>query len=349
MTIKDLYNLHKELDGMDLEKPKILLISGSDAQSLDALLVRIRKRLRAEIGQFESIVFTAENGEDNRLLQEVFNVPLFSPYRLLIIKQADVIFKNILASTTRLKSLKGQFQTMPDRTWLIIQYDGKVPAKMTGLFKDRLLHLVTKELYLNQIPDLIKSVCHKLHLKMEPDAMHYFTENITPKVSEIESRLAVLKELFNDPDHIVKTEEIREILFPGQGCNPFALIDGMFSANRHIVERELIHFNANIDHFMAIFKLMLMRTNEIRKTRIAKAAQVRDDELMQLLGHKSKHPFVQKKIIGRLQTECRRFDYEFLGKVYDLLIQLEIGFRSNVNHKQKMILFKQRIYQLFFS
>lgn len=349
MELKDPHQLSKELDHMDLEEPPVIMISGTDSGTVDTVLERIKKRLHKEIGQFESIIFTGENGEEYRLQEELFNVPLFSPYRLVLIRQASEVFKPVLVSVNRQKNWKHQFERLPERTLILIQYDGAASKKISGIFGKRLVHLTTRDLYANQVVDAIRSVSHRIHLNLSDEALHMLAENIEPRQAVIEQKLTTLKELLGtQANKIIQSEELREVLFPGQGCNSFSLVDGIFALNHQVVQRELMRFNADTDNFFAIFKLMLYRVNEIRKAQIGFKLGMQNKELIDFLGLGNRPPFVQKKILSRLSTEVPRFHLNMLDKIYELLIEIQKDFRSRVGPGHHQVVFQQRILETFF-
>ena len=93
MEFKDLPGFHKHLDKLDLESPGVMMVSGSDVAAADGIIDRFRHRLRKEIGQYETILFSGESGDDLRFIEEIANVPLFSPYRFILVRQGDELFR----------------------------------------------------------------------------------------------------------------------------------------------------------------------------------------------------------------------------------------------------------------
>lgn len=349
--IKELQSVHRALDKMNLDQPDVILISGSDTGVLEALLERIRHRLHKDIGPFETVVFSGEGGDESRLQQEIFNIPLFSPYRLLIVRQGEELFRNILASKSIYNSFLHEARSMPDRTLLVIQYDGQPTKKMTAIFHDQLLHFITRDLYANQIIDAIRNIAGSLHLHLDEESIHLLRESVEPKNGAIESTLHRLKEMLDEDQRRqpIGVEQVREALFPGMGCNSFALVDALFSLDHRTVQRELIRFNPSEDSFFGILKLILNRANEIRLAKSGIGMGMNDDELLSFLALKNRPPFIQKKILSRLKAEINRFTTPRLRIIYDFIIECQRDFRSNIPVPRQNLIFQQRILSVFFT
>ena len=348
--IKDLAIFHRALDEMKLEEPEVVLVSGSDTGVVDRVLERLRTRLRKEEGAFESVVFSGEPGDEVRLHEEVCNIPLFSPYRLIIVRAGEELFRTVLAQKARAAVYKRDFAHIPDRTLLVIAHAGAPTKSLLSLFGDRILHLVTRDLYPNQVQDQIRAVAARLHLRLDEEAMHALRESLDPRQSGVEAALQRLKAVLT-PEELqrsVPVTRVREILFPSQGWDSFVLVDALFALDHRTLQRELLRFNPGNDSFLAILKLMLNRANEIRMARAGRDLGMNDEELLEFLDLKNRHPFVKKKILQRLGGELANISDQQLGAIYQLLVQLHRDFRGVVpvsNHKR---IFEERALEVFF-
>ena len=123
----------------------------------------------------------------------------------------------------------------------------------------------------------------------------------------------------------------------------------MFSLDHRTVERELNRFHSGVDNFFSILKLILNRTDEIRKARTAIGMGMNESELIDFLGLKNRPPFIQKKIAGRLKVEVNTFTPEKLEQIYDMLIQLQNEFRSNAPIHRQNLIFQRHMSDVFFA
>lgn len=352
MEVKDLPGFQKHLDKLPLEAPGVVMISGSDPAVADSQIERLRQRLYKEIGEFETLLFSGETGDDHRFIEEIANVPLFAPYRLIIVRQAEELFRVPLQSKSQHAGYVSAFAQAPQRTAIFLVYSGSAPQKLVKLFQGcGLLHLATRDLFSNQILDQIRAAAKRLQLNLGEDAVHLLRESVDPKSGAIEQVLQRLRDHMppEDREAPVKLDAIREVLFPGQGINAFTLVDGLFALDQRGVERELIRFNPASDNFFSVLKIMLNRTDEIRKARTGIGMGMQDNELIDFLGLKSRPPFIQKKILSRLKMEVNTFKPRRLEMIYEMLINIQNEFRSNVPPTRQNLIFQRYTSDIFFS
>ncbi|MEQ9365855.1 MAG: hypothetical protein RIF32_16550 [Leptospirales bacterium] len=352
MEVKDLASFQKGLDKLDLESPGVLMVSGTDTAAADTVIDRLRARLQKEIGNFETILFSGESGDDERFIEEIANVPLFAPYRFILVRQAEELFKTPLASKARYAGYLEAFANPSPRTAIFIVYGGSPSQKLVKLFHPAgLLHFVTRELFSNQISDQIRTIAKRVGLNLGEEAVHLVRESVEPKSGSIEQMMQRLRDTLPEElrERPVSLDAIREVLFPGQGVNAFAFVDALFALDHRSVEREFIHFNPANDNFFSILKIMLNRTDEIRKARIGIGMGMQDGELIDFLGLKGRPPFIQKKILSRLKMEVNTFSPSRLEAVYEMLIEIQNEFRSNVPTSRHSLIFQRHISDVFFS
>lgn len=348
--VRDLSELLRRLKEMNLDVPEVVLVSGSDADLIDSVLEAIRQRLHSEVGGFETTVFSGEAADGYRFQEMTFNIPLFSPYRLMLVRQADEAFRDVIASKKDLALLSQNFAAMPDRTFVVMQFAGDPSSAFQKSIGPRLLHLHTRELFSNQVVEAIRSAARKHKLQLEEEAIHELRERVEPRSGAIDVAMIRLREaLPPEAKSSVTVEHVRDILYPVAGMNNFDFVDSLFHLDQRAVEREFTRFFEGSDNLLGLLKLILNRTDEIRRARIGKSLGMNDSELVQLLGLKNRPPFIQQKILKRLQSESSLFDAPLLGRVYDMLIQLQIDFRGVVPKPRQITVLQERLQEVFFS
>ncbi len=347
---KDVATLFGQLDHVNFGSPPVFLVSGADIAIADNLLLRLKRQIEQQQGDYETILFSAENGEILRLYEENCNIALFSPYRLLIVRQgAEVLAPLLSKGADQLrKSFQRDFAHLPDRLLLFLIYNGEPPAKLLHIFGKRLLHLKTRNLYPEQVGRAISNTVRRLRLKLSAEALEFMQEAVEPRQGAIEAILSQLVNLFGT-ERELGVNELRSLLSPIPGWNPFAIVDGLFSADISRVYHELERFNPPEDNFFVLFKLILNRTNEIRRATIGYSLGMSDEELLVFLNLKRRPPFIQKKILARLRGEIERFGRQEQESLYDFLIQLQQDFRRSTPVGQQPLLFQERISEIFFQ
>ena len=346
MDKKGLKSLYGHVDGMDLEKPDIILLSGNDPDIMEGVLEKIKKRLDKERGNFELFSFSGVPGDEMLFYEEIFNAPLFSPYRLIILRQARELFKNI--SKEQSARLQTEMEKLPDNTLIVIYYSGEPPASFVKIFNKRIFHHTSKEIYSNQLPVFILETAHRLNISLTEEALHELRERVEPREGAISLALHRLKDILpKEKHHNIGISEVREIVFLNTGMNSFNLVDSLFSGDRMDSERELSHYNEHSDNIFGLLKLILNRTDEIRKFRSGKEMRMNNEEMIVHLGLKNRPPFIQKKILERLSRESRTFVSSRLTDIYNFLIDVQKEYKSQVPQKEHMKVFQIKMQEVF--
>ena len=349
MDFKDLQSYSKALDKLNRDAPEVLLVSGTDPSIFDVVLEQVKKRLGKTVGDFETSVLSGESGDHLRMQEEIFNIPLFAPYRLIVIRQGSEVFKPILADKQAAAGFQDDFGRLPERTLLLIQFEGAAPKGLLNLFGKRLLHLITRDIFANQVMDVIRGAGKKHGVKLAEDAIYEIRERVEPRAGAIEMAVQRLKDILPADHGEVSGHDVREVLFPNPGFNPFELVDAIFGGDFRGFQRELLHYNSGADNLFVILKLMLNRADEIRRATQGRGLGMADVELIDFLGLKGRPPFVQKKILQRLSVEPREYDDQRLLNVYQLLITLQMDFRGQVPVSRQPLVFEERVRELFFA
>lgn len=343
--IKNFQDLTAQLGKMDLIQPPVIIVSGEDADVFDMALDRVRAQIKTSGEELETTVLSGEAGDDARLMQELLNIPLFAPYRLFVVRQAADVLKSLMTGK------KAALSALPDRTLLMLDYHGKLPAGVGKLFANSsILHLATRDLYENRVFEAIVSAEKRLGLKLSEDARQLLHNSVEKREGAVDRTLQRLKDqLPRTKWGSIEVGDVREILLPDVSFRIFDLVDALFARDMNVVSRELARFQHNSDSFFAVLKVMLSRADEIRRAAICRKMGMNDAQLAEQIGIKNRPPFVQKRILARLHQELALYDSVRLQKVYQLLIDLQFEFRSRVPPQRHVLVFSQRTLQLFFG
>ncbi len=347
MEVKDPASFYKAVDALDPGRPGIIVISGNDHAVFENAFSRIKDRIRRTEGDLEVSLFTGEKGDESKFFQEIFNMPLFSPFRLFVTQEADEVFRSF-SGTKGIERLKTEIQRIPDRTWLLLFFEGTASRNIIESFpKDICIHYQTRDMSPHQVMEYIRHAEKKAGLRLTDDAVMELRDKTEPKSGAIDRALQRLK-LFGG-EGPVTAERVREILFPVPGVNTYRITDSLFELNHKAFRSEMVRWNPLSDNIFGILKLLLMRTDEIRRAKTGFAHGMNDDEILELLSLKGRHPFIQKQILNRLHHEVRNFSHARLIRIYDLLIRLQISFRSNVPASEQLHFFETGILETFFN
>lgn len=344
MLARDSHDLLQKLKDLPLASPPVLIVSGADATVFDQMEEHLRRHtLKHET--VEMTVFTGEPDDAKHLLVSLFNIPLFSPYRLFVVRSAAPLFKELTTGTRDAYQL--DFTRLPDRTLLAMFYEGEVPKGILKLFGDNLLHLHTKNLYAENIEEAIRHEASRLRLSLSEEAILEIRERVAPQEGAIVDALRRIKDAHNK-EHPVSFDEVREILFPRAGWDMFRLADACFVGDVHTFAREIVKYSPPEDSLLALLRQLLNRADELRRYQICRAQNLGSDETIQSIGLGKRHPFIQKKALRRLQDEAQRFNADRMEHLYDMLVETSVSFRLNVPAHQQSGFFQERALQTFF-
>lgn len=342
-AIKVFHELSAAIGHINLDQPPVILISGEDPDLLDMALERVRHRLGRAGEQVELTSFSGEQGDDRKLVEQLYNMPLFSAYRLFLVRQAHEVLKPLVAAKR-----KGGHGALPARTLLLIDYRGRAPASLERLFGAECLHLAARDVYDNRMLETVIAAEKRCGLRLAEDARQLLIESVEKREGAVERAIMRLRDRIPQDRHqMIDAVQVRELLLPDVGFHVFELVDALFARDFAIVERELIRFNPATDSFFAVLKVMLGRTDELRRAIVGRYMGMNDTQVAELVGIKNRPPFIQKRILSRISQEAAAFGGRRLLQIYDLLVELQHDFRSRVPLHQQSLVFSERVGRLF--
>ena len=341
--IKTFHDLIAALANMELEQPPVVIISGDDPDLVDLALEKLRHRLARSGEHLETTVFSGEQGDDRKLLEQLYNMPLFAAYRLFLVRQAQEVLKPLLPGRQ-----KSGYGALPPRTLLVLDYRGRAPAAAERLFGSHTVHLAARDVYDNRMLETVVSAEKRFGLRLLEDARQLLLESVEKREGAVERAVMRLRERLPSERHQkVGVDDVREILLPDVGFHVFELVDALYARDFAVVERELTRFDPHSDSFFAVLKVMLGRADELRRALAGRHMGMNDEQLAELVGIKNRPPFIQKRILSRLAHEQSLYAGGRLLAIYDLLIELQHDFRSRVPLHQQSLVFIERVREVF--
>ena len=348
MEHRDIAPFLRGIDSLDWEQPKVILVSGMDIELGDAVIKHAKRQLAKQVGDYELLVFSAQSQEDLQLQSELDNIPLFASYRFLIVRQGEEVLQPLLNSKVKAKNFISTLKKLPPRTLLVILYAGSPPSQLLTPLKkqEQLLHLSTRKLYAHQIEDSLRKAVHKRKLKIDQEAFYLLLENLDAKSGIIEKNLDDLQARTANQKEIRK-EDVRSLLFPSQGWNPFDLIDAFFAGNPQDILSEYKRFHSSKDNYFVILKLILQRLREIRLASLAYSQKMTEKEMISLIGLQSKHPFIQKKILERLRKEVPYYTTQKRLEIHDFIINMQKDLQRQIPPSKQALIFQKESLSFF--
>lgn len=345
--LKERTDLFERIERTPIESPELFLISGEDAETFDRALDRIKARILQHNPDCQAAIFGNEPDDDVRFLTEIENVPLFAPYRLVILRDSGAVLQKILKQSLTRANLKHFLQSRPDRTWIVMQFQGKPGAEFLDTVAHHAVHFAARDLYPEQVLDFIRSTARTAHLQLSEDAVVEIRDRILSRPGALERAVRRVKDSLPDGQKSADLAFVQEVLFPYPGWNITALVDALFSGDQSRFFAECQRRDPSED-FARVLKAILNRTDEVRKARLCMDQGLPSKDLLELTGHGWKHPFVQKKILSRLHYETNRFGPEQILAILEGLKTLFVRIRSGTGRSEQEILFTESMSRLFF-
>ncbi|MCX8000851.1 MAG: DNA polymerase III subunit delta, partial [Leptospiraceae bacterium] len=167
-----------------LEKlPRIFIYVSQESFEFDLIVDHYKQLYNKLTEPYEIVVYVAEEGEQESLFSELFNMSMFSSWKLIIIKFGNNFFKPILSKGYEeyVKNFKRSLPHLDEKISLLIHYDKKeIPFGLSALFLDKFALLKSKVLYPNERLKELESILKTEKITFDVDASDEFIHRIPP-------------------------------------------------------------------------------------------------------------------------------------------------------------------------
>ncbi|MCS7204442.1 MAG: hypothetical protein NZ853_01965 [Leptospiraceae bacterium] len=344
MQYKKYEDLIRSINKYSIDEPLVVVVYGKDIQVFNFISEYVEKEKYKHV-PVEVSVLTGEQEDAGIFINDLYNFTLFIPHRLYVIKQAQVVFKNL--KNTAIKEI-------PPKTWVLVEYEGDFPKKLFSIPENQLFLYETRILYDNQIDEFIRSLAKELNLVLSEEAINEMKLLFPPKESILRTAILNIEKIVKttkeqQEPYYITYEDIRTIFYPSGGWDVFKIIEACFDRDLITFLVEIEKYNPPEDNYYNLLKNLLNKTDEIRKYLIGKRLNFDHKEMIKILKAEKKHPFIQKKLLAQLEEYSKFYTIEKLEKIYHFLVDIAFSFRQNIDDHQKKVLFVKRSIEVFFS
>lgn len=344
MQFRKFEDLLKAIKKYPVDEGLIVVIYGKDVLLFNTVVDFVEKEVYKNV-PVEISLFTGEQEDLKTFINDLYNFSLFIPHRLYILKQAHSVLKN-------LKNFV--FKSIPEKTWILLEFEGDYPEKLFRIDSNRIFLYETKILYDNQIDEFIHSIARELHLQLSEEAIQYLKLFFPPRESVLRTAIYNIRNVLENQQgrkdtYFVTYEDIRTVFYRIGGWDMFKIIEAMFGRDLLTFLVEVEKYNPPEDNYSVLLKNLLIRVDELRKYLIGKKVNFTQKELLTLTKADKKPPFIQKKILQQLETYSHRYSLEKLEKIYKFLVDVAFAFRSNIEEEKKKIIFIEKSIETFFT
>lgn len=328
---------------------------GEDSFEFELVLEHYKKTLNDSGNKYEVIVITSEAGEHEKLFAELFTPDMFFPRKLIILKQAFNFFKSIIDAKASgdMKDYGAGFRknitNISDEVFLVLHYDGKdIPKALETLFQGTLSFYKTKVLYQSDYAKTLKDVCEKESVSLDREATDEFIHRIPPNLGAYLKSIQKLKQYLHKSKFTL--EDINSILFNQNELNVNYLVDALVQMRKQDFFKEFTKFseqNAEVLNFLTRFSYKL---DEIRKIKVIRSRHngevpipVMDEILKTSHFSDGRKNFVRKQLI----QESSNFSDKILEEFYNILIEMNIKFKTGLRDSEGKNYFLQKVIRMF--
>lgn len=315
--------------------PQVFIYVSLDSFEFDLITDTYRNELQNSGNPFEVVVYVAETGDLEKLFSEMFNMSMFSPQKLLIIRSGSDFFKSILTAGKKelYESFRRNMANLGEQVFVIIHYDAKdIPAKLSNLFDNRFGLLKNRNFYADERRPALEGILRTEKVQLEESAKDELIHRIPPNTGAYIKAIRKLKLMLNKKEFLLA--DIEEVLFNRSEFNPFQLVDLLFNNNKSEFFRELSKLKPGPESsfaFLSLLTALLNRVDEVRKAKILlkRFRDENDAEFFKYLGMASYSDGRKRFVKGRLRREAKLFSTQTLDFLYHLILTLNIRAKTN--------------------
>jgi len=203
----------------------LYLLLGPEEGEKDLFLDRLIRRITKTIGQAPEVHrFYAFDSDTQEILAVLRNGTLFSPYRVVLLRNAELLSKK-----KDLDQLAGYCERPAPQTSLILL------SEEIGRIDKRLEKMVPKEnkvifweLFENQKMGWILNFFKRSNIRIDPQAASFLLEMVENNTRELKDTCEKLRVYFGDGSKI-EYADVEKILYHSKGENVFTLFEKISS------------------------------------------------------------------------------------------------------------------------
>ncbi|MDF3821581.1 DNA polymerase III subunit delta [Leptospira sp. 96542] len=331
--------------------PQFFAYAGEDSFEFELIIEHYKETLSKIGSNFEIIVIVSESGEQSKLFAELFTPDMFYPRKLIILKQASSFFKPILdpKASSEWKDFavgfKKNITSVSDQIHLILHYDGKdIPQTLVNLFNGTLNHYKTKPLYQSDYAKTLKEVCEQEKVNLDQDAFDEFIHRIPANLGAYLKNIKKLKQYLHKSKFSLA--DINSILFNQNELNVGFLVDSLVQKRKIEFFKEFTKFSDQNSEILTFLTRLSYKLDEIRKIKVIRQKHngeipipVMDEILKTASFSDGRKNFMRRQLI----SESANFSDKTLNEFYEILIDMNIKFKSGLRDEEGRNYFLQKI------
>lgn len=335
--------------------PQVFTYVGEDSYEFEIAVDFFKEKLDKQGQSLDIIVIVAEGGEQTKLFAELFTPDMFFPRKLIILKNGVSFFKSLLEVKANsdlsdyVAGFKKNITSISENINLLIHYDGKdLPASFSNLFQHNFSYYKPKTLYQNDIPKALKEVLDQENIHLDDDARDEFIHRIPANVGSYLKSVRKLKQYLNK--NKFSLADINSILFTQTEMSVTTLVEALVQSKKTEFYKEFTKFTDENSEILAFLTRLLYKLDEIRKIKVIRAKHngeipipIMDELLKTGSFSEARKGFMRRQ----LTNDAKNFTEKSLNQFYDILIEMNIKYKSGLRNEEGRVYFIQKTLEMF--
>ncbi|MDH4263846.1 MAG: DNA polymerase III subunit delta [Spirochaetia bacterium] len=305
--------------------PNIILVYSNVHDSIQQIFVAAAEKLKKTFSQVDSISLNGTEIDSGVFHSEMSTIPMFDMGRLILIRHADAVLKKIDSNKTVLAYFIRDFNNIYDKTLLIIQCEGKLPASLSAL-SEKAWTIEEEKTRPRDIPDIIKTRAHKMGFEIEDGAIQEMAGRYSLNPGLLVSALDRLF-LYCLDEKKINRDDIREVSINIEGDLVFDIIDAVAARDTNKAVKLFqnneftngVFFAGSINKFFTDFMRYLYLKNNGMGIK----------EIHERLELNTRHSFIFRKNEERFNMALKKYSMGEVSEILEKLFELDRAMKEN--------------------
>lgn len=306
--------------------PDLVFLYGNEKFFIERALRQISDAtVPVEARDFNLQTFHARENPIDDILDSVRTLPVFSPRRLVILKDADKL------NSAALDTLAGYISDpVPETCFVLVGEKVDRRKKFFQTFEKNGALVEFKGLYENQIPSFVKEQATNYDLSLTEDALALFCRRSGTSLQEIDGELQKLRQYVGTEGGLVDVEDVRAIVSDTRVDSIFDVVNAI---GRRDIGDALRLLGRLLDEGIAPLVVLSMLTRHFRQLWMSR------ELLEEGMGKKdiSRRVGVNPYFIDGLVAQARLFNYRQYRRVFELFLATDIALKSTGSNPGAML------------
>jgi len=305
--------------------PSLLFLHGEESFLLERAYQEVLARVvEASARDFNLEVFTGREATADKVLDVCRTLPVFAPYRLVVVKDAHLLTANDLAGF-----LPYLNDPVPETVLLFVgrAIDGRL--SFFREFKKKGTLVEFKPLYDNQIPGFVKEQARLEGKALTEDALALFCRRMGAELGEIQAELLKLC-TYVGTRGLIDVEDVRQVVSDTRTESVFDLINAIGQRRAAEALRLLARMLDDGEPPLRILSLVVRHFRQLWQTAELLRQRVERSEMAKRLR-------INPYFLDGLIAQAKRFDSLEFRRALAACLEVDLSLKSSGGHPHALM------------